>query len=149
MRQSASPGNTALVGRGQAQHGMIKKCKPWFILIVFVFGLKPIFGCLNWEVSVRGLVGSGKDLLGHEGGSQRRQRGIFPSPSPLPPICCTHPWGWEQGLRPLWVTTPHHLVSVQHIDSRLVTQDWASYVLRMLQIIKKQYYSLMTADLPL
>lgn len=49
----------------------------------------------------------------------------------------------------LWDTVAHHIVSVQHVDGRLVTQDWATYVLRMLQIMTKQYYSLMTAGLPL
>lgn len=95
---------------------------------------------------MRGLPGSGKDILGHEGGSQGR---ICPSPSCLPPICRTHPWRQERGLRALWVTSSHHLVPVQHVDVMLVTQDWASYVLRMLKIITKQYYSLITADLSL
>lgn len=98
---------------------------------------------------MRGLPGSGKDLLDCESGSQGRQRWIWPSPLHFPPICCTQPWSQQCGLGPLWITGPHHPVSTQHVGDRLVTQDWVSCVLRVLQIITKQYYSLMIADLSL
>lgn len=138
-----------MLGRSQAQQGVIKKWKAWFILVVFVFRLKSILRCFNWKVLVRGLPGSSKDLLGCESGSQGRQRGIRPSPLRLPPICYTQPWRQERGLKALWITAPHHPVSTQCVGGRLVTQDGVSCVLRELQIITKQYYSLMIADLSL
>lgn len=40
MRDAASAGNTTLLGRRQAQQGVVKKWKSWFILVVFVFRLE-------------------------------------------------------------------------------------------------------------